>query len=230
MKLDPDTIEIDGFKHVKYLADSVVGYDMRLQSELLYKQMNKRRSVREYADTPIPRVVIENLIKAASTAPSGANKQPWTFCAISDPDIKKQIREAAEAEEKISYDERMSDNWLEDLAKFATTWEKPFLTEAPWIIIAFKQTYELTADGVKKQNYYVNESIGLACGALIEAVHHLGLVTLTHTPSPMHFLSQILNRPVNEKPFLLLPVGYPKVPTYVPQITRKPLSEISKFY
>ena len=224
------SIEINGYTHVLYTSQPLTEEELIVQSNDLYEQMNKRRSVREYADTPIPKQVIENLIRVASTAPSGANKQPWTFCAISDPEIKLQIREAAEAEEKLSYQERMSEEWLEDLEKFATTWEKPFLTEAPWIIIAFKQNYELTPEGEKKQNYYVNESIGLACGALIEGIHHLGLVTLTHTPSPMHFLTKILERPINEKPFLLLPVGYPKSPTYVPEIKRKSLDRISKFY
>lgn len=224
------TIEINGYTHVLYESPFLPPEALIAQSKDLYKQMNKRRSIREYADIPIPKEVIENLIRTASTAPSGANKQPWTFCAISDPKIKFQIREAAEAEEKMSYQERMSEEWLEDLEKFATTWKKPFLTEAPWIIIAFKQTYELTPEGKKKQNYYVNESIGLACGTLIETIHQLGLVTLTHTPSPMHFLTKILERPINEKPFLLLPVGYPKTPTYVPQLKRKSLAQISKFY
>lgn len=223
-------ISINGYKHLLYSSAHLSPEELKSKSKDLYEKMNKRRSVREYSSEPIPKEVIEDLIKIASTAPSGANKQPWTFCAISDSDIKQKIREAAEAEEKLSYEERMSEEWLEDIEKLATTWEKPFLTEAPWIIIAFKQTYELTPEGRKKQNYYVNESIGLACGALIEAIHHLGLVTLTHTPSPMHFLSKILERPVNEKPYLLLPVGYPKEPAYVPQIMRKGLDEISKFY
>lgn len=223
-------ITINGYKHLLYTSESVTTDELIDKSEALYQQMNSRRSVRDYSDKPIPKEVIENLIKIASTAPSGANKQPWMFCAISNPEIKQQIRDAAEAEEKLSYEERMSDEWLQDLEKFATTWQKPFITEAPWLIIAFKQTYEISDCGEKKQNYYVNESIGLACGALIKAIHQLGLVTLTHTPSPMHFLSEILERPQNEKAFLLLPVGYPKDPAYVPQIERKNLEQISKFY
>ena len=223
-------IYVNDYKHRLHHVDTLSEEELIAKSKALFEQMNQRRSVREYSNKPIPKEVIENLIKIASTAPSGANKQPWSFCAVSNTAIKQQIREAAEAEEKLSYKVRMSEEWLEDLEKFATTWKKPFLTEAPWLIVAFKHNYELTPEGVKKQNYYVNESIGLACGILIDAIHRCGLVTLTHTPSPMQFLSTILERPINEKPFLLLPVGYPKEPTYVPHIERKSLDQISKFY
>lgn len=191
--------------------------------------MNKRRTVRDFDSRPIPQEVMENIIRTAGSAPSGANKQPWTFCLISDPIIKKQIRIGAEMEEKISYRSRMSDTWKEDLKPLGTDWEKPFLEIAPYLIVVFKQSYGLE-NGEKTQHYYVNESVGIACGFLISAIHNAGLVTVTHTPSPMNFLSKILNRPENEKPFLLLPVGYPKDETYVPKIKRKDLSEIMKKY
>lgn len=191
--------------------------------------MNKRRTVRDFDSRPIPQEVMENIIRTAGSAPSGANKQPWTFCLISDPIIKKQIRIGAEMEEKISYRSRMSDTWKEDLKPLGTDWEKPFLEIAPYLIVVFKQSYGFE-NGEKTQHYYVNESVGIACGFLISAIHNAGLVTVTHTPSPMNFLSKILNRPENEKPFLLLPVGYPKDETYVPKIKRKDLSEIMKKY
>jgi nitroreductase len=173
--------------------------------------------------------VIENIIRTAGTAPSGAHKQPWIFCLISDPAIKREIRQAAEAEEKISYSQRMPDDWKNDLKPLGTDWEKPFLEEAPYLIVVFKQSYGFDA-GEKVQHYYVSESVGIACGLLIAAIHLAGLVTVTHTPSPMDFLSKLLSRPVNEKPFLLLPVGYPKSESYVPDIKRKKLEELVEKY
>ncbi len=190
---------------------------------------NRRRSVREYSDRPVPLEVIEQVIKTAGTAPSGAHKQPWTFCLVSNPDTKKAIREAAEAEEYESYTKRMSDQWLKDLEPFGTNWKKPFLEIAPYLIIVFKRAYEMV-DGEKWQNYYVNESVGIACGMLISAIHNAGLVTLTHTPSPMNFLTKILDRPDNERPFLLLPVGYPKEGVQVPNLERKNFDEICQKY
>ncbi|MCL4140872.1 UNVERIFIED_CONTAM: hypothetical protein GTU68_012886 [Idotea baltica] len=165
----------------------------------------------------------------ASSAPSGAHKQPWTFCAVSDPVIKKQIRDAAEEEERINYGGRMSKRWLDELKKFGTNAEKPFLEIAPWLIIVFKKAYQ-RVDGEKANNYYVNESVGIATGFLLSAIHHAGLVSLTHTPSPMNFLTKVLDRPSNERPYLLIPVGYPDAKATVPIISRKPASEVIAWY
>lgn len=194
-----------------------------------FNLMNQRRSLREFSGRPIPKTVIEHIIKTASSAPSGAHKQPWTFCAVSNPEVKKAIREAAEKEEYENYHGRMSEDWLEDLVPFGTDWHKPFLETAPYLIIVFKKAYDLV-DGKKHKNYYVNESVGLAAGFLLAAIHQAGLVSLTHTPSPMNFLQKVLNRPENERPFLLIPVGYPAEGATVPNITRKALSEVAVFY
>ena len=225
-----DHILINGFKHIKFESTEYSSKEMLTRSENFLKEMDKRRSVREFSNKPVSKTIIENLIKTASTAPSGANKQPWTFCAISNPAIKSEIRKAAEAEEKESYENRMSDSWLKDLAHLGTDRHKPFLETAPWLIVIFKRAFEYGENGEKLNNYYVNESVGLASGLLITAIHHASLVTLTHTPSPMRFLTKILNRPDNERPFLLLPVGYAKNPAYVPDISRKDLNKIAKFY
>ncbi|BDD00975.1 nitroreductase family protein [Persicobacter psychrovividus] len=194
-----------------------------------FEKINQRRSLREFSDRPVAREVIENILKAANCAPSGAHKQPWTFCVISDPTLKQKIREAAEKEEYENYHGRMSEAWLKDLEAFETDWHKPFLTTVPYLIIVFKKPYDLI-EGQKHKNYYVNESVGLACGFLINAIHEAGLATLTHTPSPMNFLHKILERPENEKPYLLLPVGYPADEAKVPNLHRKNLSEISIWY
>ena len=199
--------------------------EMLQQSKDYNAHLDQRRSVRDFSDKPVPKEIIENIIKTASTAPSGAHKQPWTFCVVSDPEIKKQIRIAAEQEEKESYDSRMSERWKEDLEPLGTDWKKPFLETAPYLVIVFKRVHE-TIDGEKRNNYYVNESVGLACGMFISAVHNAGLVTLTHTPSPMKFLTNILNRPENERPFLLLPVGYPTENCKVPKLERKELKDV----
>jgi len=196
-----------------------------LRSEEVYEFMDKRRSVREYSDEPVDIKVIENIIKAASTAPSGAHKQPWTFCVVSDPEMKKKIRIAAEKEEHENYNGRMSDRWLDDLRAFGTNESKPFLEKAPYLIILCKRAFEMV-DEEKQNNYYVNESVGIAAGMLISAIQRVGLVTLTHTPSPMNFLTKILGRPANERPFLLLPVGYPSKDAVVPDIERKELKDI----
>lgn len=195
-----------------------------------YEKMNSRRSLRMFSDEPVPIEIIENILRAAGTAPSGANKQPWIFCAISNPDIKKKIREAAEKEEFENYHGRMSDAWLKDLVVFDTDWHKPFLETAPWLIVVFKKAYDIDDHGEHHKNYYVNESVGIACGMLLTAIHLSGLVALTHTPSPMNFLSEILQRPANERPFLLIPVGKPAENSMVPDIKRKALDEISQFY
>ena len=203
--------------------------DLLERSRAYYHFLNSRRTVRDFADRPVARAVIENLIKTASTAPSGANKQPWTFCVVSSPDLKRQIREAAEAEEYRSYTGRMSAEWLEDLAEIGTDWHKPFLETAPYLIILFRRIYEQHGDQ-KRQNYYVMESVGLAGGFLLTAIHNAGLVALTHTPSPMDFLTKLLSRPANEKPFLLIPVGYPAEDAEVPDIQRKSLEDMAVWY
>ena len=217
--------KIEGFDHVRYERPQLSLEEMIHRSERFYQEMDQRRTVREFDPRPIPVELLEKIILTASTAPSGAHKQPWTFCLISDPDIKKKIRVAAEEEEKISYSSRMPDNWKADLKPLGTNWEKPFLEEAPYLIVVFKQSYGLE-NSKKIQHYYVNESVGIACGLLIAAIHQAGLTAVTHTPSPMNFLSEILKRPFNEKPYLLIPVGYPKAQTYVPDIHRKTLDEI----
>lgn len=199
------------------------------RSRSFYEFMDKRRSVREFSDTPISKEVIDQLILTASSAPSGAHKQPWTFCAVSNADIKQKIREAAEKEEYENYHGRMSDEWLEDLKPFGTDWHKSFLTTAPWLIVVFKKAYDLV-DGEKQKNYYVNESVGLATGFLLAAIHNAGFVSLTHTPSPLNFLQKILERPSNERPFLLIPVGYPADDAVVPVLERKGLDEMTVFY
>ncbi len=225
-----DFILVDGFKHIRHTQECYSESEIISRTKNYYEWLNKRRSVRDFSDKPIPIEIIENIIKAASTSPSGANKQPWTFCLVESADIKKKIREAAEEEERKSYAERMSDEWLEDLKHLGTNADKPFLETAPYLIIAFKRPFEYDVDGKKHQNYYVNESVGLACGFLITAIHNAGLVTLTHTPSPMRFLEKILNRPDNERAFLLLPVGYAAEKVYVPNINRKSLNEVMKVY
>ncbi|MFN3849185.1 MAG: nitroreductase family protein [Spirosomataceae bacterium] len=219
------------YSHVTYTHPYRLSEENLLkESYLYYQKLNHRRSVRFFSDKPVSELVIQNLIMAASTAPSGANKQPWTFCAVSNPEIKKQIRAAAEEEEFKSYNGRMSEEWLRDLAPLGTDWKKPFLETAPWLIVVFKRAYEYDDDNKKHQNYYVNESVGLACGFLLTAIHEVGLVTLTHTPSPMDFLTKILNRPKNERPFLLLPIGYPADDATVPDIQRKPAEEVIAWY
>jgi iodotyrosine deiodinase len=198
-------------------------------SQAFYDFMELRRSVRSFSDKDVPKAVIEQLILAASSAPSGAHKQPWTFCAVNSLELKKQIRIAAEQEEYANYNGRMSETWLEDLKPFGTDWQKSFLEIAPWLIIIFKKVYDIDEQGAQQKNYYVTESVGIAAGFLIAAIHHAGLVTLTHTPSPMNFLQKILHRPENERPFLLLPVGYPAEGVEVPNIRRKDLEEMSVF-
>lgn len=199
----------------------------RSREHLAY--MDGRRTVREFSDRDVPKEVVEHIIMTASTAPSGAHKQPWTFCAVSNPDIKKKIREAAEEEEYTNYHGRMSDEWLKDLEPFATDWHKPFLETAPWLIVVFRKSYD-EKNGQRKTNYYVQESVGLATGFLLEAIHYAGLVALTHTPSPMNFLCEVLQRPKNEKPFLLIPIGYPKENTQVPNLKRKTSDEVIAWY
>ena len=189
-----------------------------------YELCNTRRSIRDFSDKPVKKEIIEVLLRTANTAPSGANKQPWQFVIVTDPKLKREIRLAAEAEEKQSYERRMPQEWLDDLAALGTDWHKPFLEIAPALVVVFAVSYT-RQEGMVHKNYYVKESVGIASGFLLAAIHHAGLVSLTHTPSPMDFLQKILNRPDNEKPFLLIPVGYPKEGTNVPDIHRKELDE-----
>ena len=203
--------------------------ELKTISANFYDEMNKRRSVREFSTQAISKEVIEGLIMTASSAPSGAHKQPWTFCAVSNPKMKSKIRAAAEKEEYEFYHGRASEEWLEDLTPFGTDWQKPFLEDASWLIIVFKKTYNQEGEG-KSKNYYVQESVGIAVGFLLTAIHNAGLVSLTHTPSPMNFLQKILNRPPNEKPYLLIPVGYPAGDAMVPNITRKKVDEVAVFF
>lgn len=221
---------INGYEFIAYHHESYSEEETIRRSKFFYQWMDKRRTVRDFSDKPIPKEVIENIICCASTAPSSAHKQPWAFCIVSDADLKTQIRKAAEEEEYESYNSRMPTEWLDDLKPLQTDWQKPFLEIAPYLIIVFKKTYDLNPNGNKKTNYYVAESVGLACGFLLTAIHHAGLVALTHTPSPMNFLTKLLKRPENERPFLLIPVGYPTENTYVPQLARKSLAEIATYY
>jgi nitroreductase len=185
----------------------------------------RRRTVREFSSRPVPQELLETLIRTAGTAPSGANKQPWKFVVVSDPALKHEIRIAAEKEERENYEHRMPPEWLEDLAALGTDWHKEFLDIAPALIVVFSIDYEIDGERQRK-NYYVKESVGIAVGFLLAAIHNAGLVSLTHTPSPMNFLQKILNRPRNERPFLLIPVGYPAENVTVPDIQRKPIEEI----
>jgi len=221
---------INGHPFIHYGKETYNDLETAKRAQNFYHWMNQRRTVRDFSDTPVPIEIIQHILLTASTAPSGAHKQPWTFCIVSDPELKKQIRIAAEAEEKESYDQRMSAEWLEDLAPLQTDWQKPFLETAPYLIIVFRRGYEITPEGKKKQNYYVTESCGIACGFLLTAIHDAGLAALTHTPSPMNFLTHILKRPENEKPYLLIPVGYAAKECWVPDLKRKKLEEIAVWY
>jgi iodotyrosine deiodinase len=200
------------------------------RAKAFYESMRSRRTVRDFSPDPIPFALIETAIRTAATAPSGANRQPWHFVVVSDPTIKHRIREAAEEEERAFYEHRAPDEWLEALAPLGTDWHKPFLEIAPYLIVVFREDYGLLKDAgdaeVKEKNYYVMESVGIACGFLLAALHLAGLATLTHTPSPMGFLSQILRRPKNEKPYLLIPVGFPAEKAEVPDIRKKDLAEV----
>jgi len=202
--------------------------EMRQRSKSFLNELSTRRTVRDFSNKPVSLEIIENCIKAAATAPSGANKQPWQFIIVSDSKVKQKIREAAEAEEKEFYNHRATKQWLEDLNQFGTDWHKPFLETAPYLIVVFRQIYDIKDDGSQRKNYYVNESVGIASGFLLAAFHNAGLVTLTHTPSPMNFLGKILGRPENERAFLLIPVGYPDDEAEVPEITKKSFTDISK--
>ena len=203
--------------------------EMKERAKNFREELQRRRTIRTFSNKPVPREIIEECLRAAGTAPNGANMQPWHFVVVSDPNVKKQIREGAEKEEREFYERRASEEWLEALAPLGTDWHKPFLEEAPYLIVIFGLSNTILPDGEKRKNYYVIESVGIATGMLVTALHHAGLVSLTHTPSPMAFLNKILQRPSNERPFLVLVVGYPAKETTVPDINKKSLDEIATF-
>jgi nitroreductase len=203
--------------------------EMQERARTFREELQRRRTIRTFAARPVPREIIEECIRAAGTAPSGANMQPWRFVVVSDPEVKKHIREGAEKEEREFYERRAPDEWLQALAPLGTNWRKPFLEEAPYLIVIFGLSNTILPDGTKRKNYYVSESVGIATGMLITTIHHAGLATLTHTPSPMAFLNKILKRPANERPFLVLVAGYPAEGTTVPDISKKSLNEIAAF-
>jgi len=202
--------------------------EMHRRARDFFAEMDARRSVRHFSPDPVPRELIELAIRTASTSPSGAHRQPWRFVAVDEPELKKEIRIAAEAEERKNYQGgRYPEEWIEALEPIGTTWKKPYLETAPWLVVVFEELYGYDEDGSKRKNYYVKESVGIACGMFITALHHMGLSTLTHTPSPMRFLGEILGRPKNEKPYILFPVGYPADDAQVPDLTRKSLDEVA---
>ncbi|MEO0743050.1 MAG: nitroreductase family protein [Bacteroidota bacterium] len=217
--------DADGFLPLDFHAYSPE--TMADRARTFFEDLDRRRSVRDFSDRPVPRALIEDAIRTASTAPSGAHMQPWTFVAVSNPATKRRIREAAEQEEYESYHGRMSDEWLDALAPIGTDWHKPFLETVPWIVVLFAQNYGLDDAGAKVKHYYVQESCGIAAGLFIAALHRTGLATLTHTPSPMRFLSTLLERPANERPYILFPIGYPADDAQVPALQRKPLEDVS---
>ena len=216
-------------KFEKYSFKKKSFKNMVAHSNELMREMLNRRSIRNFSSEEIPDLVIKNVLKTAMTAPSGANKQPWKFVVVKDLSIKKKIRTAAEQEEKKFYNQRATKEWLKDLNKFGTSWKKPFLETAPALIVVFRQSYDNSEKG-KRKNYYVNESVGIACGFLLMALQNAGLVSLTHTPSPMGFLEDILGRPKNEKAYLLIPVGFPAENAEVPILNKKSYKSVVKVF
>lgn len=217
------------YRPVSYNYEERPEAEMRARAEAFHDLMDQRRSVRFFSDRPVPRDLIERAILTAATAPSGAHRQPWRFVVVDDVALKHQIRVAAEEEEYESYHGRMAEEWIEALAPLGTDWHKPFLETAPWLVICFAETYGVSAGGEKIKNYYVQESCGIACGFFIAAIHNMGLVTLTHTPSPMRFLNDLLHCPKNERPYILFPIGYPSEDATVPDLERKSLDEITQW-
>lgn len=202
--------------------------EQRRRADSFYEEMDRRRSVRFFAEDAVPRHLVEQAIRTASTAPSGAHRQPWTFVLTGDPEVKRQIREAAEEEERINYEGgRLPDHWREALEPLGTDWRKEFLETVPWIVVLFEQRYGWDESGEKLHHFYVKESCGIAAGIFIAALHHMGLATLTHTPSPMAFLTKLLGRPENERPFCMFPIGYPADDCVVPDLRRKSLDEVT---
>jgi iodotyrosine deiodinase len=220
--------ELEGFK--LYEGVQFSEEEMLDRSRSFLKWADQRRSIRHFSDKEVPIEIMENLIMTGSTAPSGAHKQPWTFCLISNKELKNKLRMLAEEEEYKSYNGRMSEEWLNDLSVLGTDWQKEFIDIAPWIVVVMKRAYETDETGKKLNNYYVSESVGLAAGFFLLAVHNVGLVALTHTPSPMNFITKALGRPENERPMLLIPVGYPAENAQVPDLLRKSKEEIIEYY
>lgn len=221
----PDILERHPFVPLDFERRPVE--QMRARADGFHDEMDRRRSVRMLSDEPVPIDLVEQAIRTASTAPSGAHHQPWRFVVTGDPGIKRQIREAAEAEERTNYEDgRINDEWRRELEPLGTDWHKEFLEIAPWIVVLFEERYGLTDAGEKRHHYYVKESCGIAAGMFITALHHMGLATLTHTPSPMAFLTRVLGRPTNERPFVLFPVGLPEPGCLVPDLARKPLDQV----
>lgn len=216
----------DEAEFIPYTLPRLTPEQMVAQSRAFFEEMNSRRSARVFSKDPIPLEAVRNCIDTACTAPSGAHKQPWTFCLVTNPRLRADIRKAAEEEEFRNYHGRMSSEWLKDLEPFGTNHIKPFIEEAPALIVVFKQVHDTTEDGGTKANYYVNESVGIAVGMLLTALHRIGLVALTHTPSPMGFLAEALGRPANERAFLNIPIGFPADDLTVPVLTRKPRYEV----
>ena len=216
-------------KFVPLVFERLSADEQSRRVESFYQLMRRRRTVRDFSAEDVPLTIIERAIATAGTAPSGANMQPWRFIIVRDAGVKRQIREAAEREERLSYEGRMPERWLRRLAPLGTDWRKPFLEVAPYLIVVFRVDYEIDQEtGASEPTYYASESVGIAVGMLLAALHHAGLATLTHTPSPMRFLSDILHRPNNEKPYVLIPVGYPAEGARVPDITRQPLDTIMR--
>ena len=221
---------VQPFKTIAYRPEHLDTADCLHRSKQFLELMDGRRTVRHFSSEPVPQEVIDNLIRTASTAPSGAHKQPWTFCVVTNPALKHQIREAAEEEERENYNGRMPKEWLEDLAPLGTDADKEFLDIAPCLIVVFKHAHDLKPDGSRRKNYYVEESVGIACGFLLAAIRNAGLAALTHTPSPMNFLAKLLQRPENERAFLLIPVGFPAENCEVPDLRRKALGDVMVRY
>ena len=212
---------------VPYDAQRYTTAEMRSRGERFLDSMSRRRSIRTFSDEPVPRDLVEAAVRTAGTAPSGAHQQPWTFVLVGDPTVKKQIRLAAEEEERTNYLEgRMPDDWKGEIARLGTSWQKPYLESAPWLVVLFEQRYGLEPDGSRRKHYYAKESVGIAAGMFITALHNMGLATLTHTPSPMAFLTKLLDRPGNERPFVLFPIGFPADGSVVPRLERKAVDEI----
>lgn len=221
---------MSGGPRVPYAPPRLSLDEMERRAVAFEALLASRRSVRDFSPDPVPRRLIESAIRAASTAPSGAHQQPWTFVAVSEPETRRRIRVAAEREEHRSYEGgRMPAQWREALAPLGTDWRKPYLETVPWIVVLFAQQHGFFDDGTKRRHYHVKESVGIAAGLFVAALHHMGLATLTHTPSPMAFLSRILGRPSHERPFVLFPVGFPAAGATVPDLRRKPLSEVAVF-
>lgn len=212
---------------IPHQSERLPAEEQRSRAQSFYEEMDRRRSVRFFSEEPVPRELIETAIRTASTAPSGAHRQPWTFVVTGDPEVKRQIREAAEEEERVNYEGgRLPQHWREALEPLGTDWRKEFLETVPWIVVLFEQRYGIGEDGEKVHHFYVKESCGIAAGIFITALHHMGLATLTHTPSPMKFLTDLLGRPKNERPFCMFPIGFPSEDCVVPDLRRKRLDEV----